>query len=78
MTTIYKYRFRICYQDDKLKRTSEFMSKLDLGFDGIGIKENWEFTGTKDIPISVLKERITWAVEECGGKVLDIEGGKVE
>lgn len=76
--TTFKYRFKINYQNDELKRLSDFMKKLDLGFDGLASEETWEFTGTEDSDITKMKERIVWSIEQCGGKVFSIEGGKWE
>ena len=73
-----KYRFKIIHQNKWVKDSSEFLSKMDLGFEGFGITEIIEFTSKKDLDINQIKEKIKEAIESCEGKLLHIEGGKIE
>lgn len=74
-----KYRFDIWYQTPQIKQVNDFMQKLDLGMDTICLKESYGFNYTaEEKPISYFKGLITQAIESCEGRVLRIEGGKVE
>ena len=73
-----KYRFEITYQNKWVIQASEFISKLDLGIDGFGIKETATFSSKKDLSIQTIKDTFHKAYESCECKILHIEGGKIE
>jgi len=73
-----KYRFEIFYANKYLQQVSDYMSKLDLGMDGMAIKEIMTFESKKDLNIKQIKELIIQGYEQCECKVINIEGGKVE
>jgi len=55
------------------------MSKLDLGMDGLALREVITFEYTKEEkPIQYFKDLINTAYERMGCKIIDIKGGKIE
>jgi len=74
-----KYRFEFYYQDSSLRDLSSLMSKLDLGMDGLALREVITFEYTKEEkPIQYFKDLINTAYERMGCKIIDIKGGKIE
>lgn len=73
-----KYRFEIVRTDTFLEEICNFMKKVDLGMEGLGIKDIIIFNSKNDILITDLKLKLTEAYESIGQKVLHIEGGKIE
>ena len=74
-----KYRFDITYQTKQLKQVSDFMKACDLGEGEICLKETYGFNYTsEEKPIAYFKGLLTQAIESIGGRVLQIEGGKIE
>lgn len=74
-----KYRFEVWYQTKGLREVSEFLSKCDLGMDGMCIKDVITFSYTKEEkPVSYFKELIKMAMESCDCQLVQIVGGKIE
>lgn len=72
-----RYRFRIIYQNEYMKKSCELMRKMDLDIGEVGLEQVITFIA-KEQEIQVLKDNIIKAFESENVKVLYIEGGKVE
>lgn len=72
-----KYRFKILWRDESMKRANELLNQLDLGCGEIGIENEITFTG-QDEEVSVVKKKLRHCFESQGSEILNIEGGKVE
>jgi hypothetical protein len=75
-----KYRFKIIYQTDYLKRACEMMRKLDLGWDNKEVGIEWDVELTRNGPreTPAIKADITLAMEMEGLTVVSITGGQYE
>lgn len=75
---MYKYRFELLYATKQMVTVSNLLKRLDLQMDGIALQETLTFESKSDIPVKKCKEIICKSIEEDGGQVIKIEGGKVE
>lgn len=73
-----KYRFEITYTPKVMQDVVELMRKMDLDFEGIGLKHVMTFYSKRTLSISEIKQKITQAYESDQCKILDIQGGTVE
>lgn len=73
-----KYCFKVVYANRILQDIAELMSKLELEIYGIAMECTFTFLSINDIPIDLLKEKISQAFEANDFIVRMILGSKVE
>jgi hypothetical protein len=79
MTNPIRYRFEISYQTERLKMVNDFMNRCDLNIGDLCMKDVICFSYSKEEkPIEYFKDLIKQSVELAGGRLVHVEGGKVE
>lgn len=66
------------YANALMQNVTKLMKQLDLGMDGIAVKDVITFTSVNDLPIADVKNLLIQAYESDGCKILEIMGGKLE
>lgn len=73
-----KYRFEITYSPKEYVQACKLLKRLDLDIDGVAFQQVVTFSCENNLKIEEVKKHLTTAFESDEGKVLKIEGGKIE